>query len=187
MNEGGTSIEPWLVAARLELDRAADTSLSVQERGAALEHATSLFFQAVSGCEILDRRGVDRWRSRELDLVIGNRRREDGLFYLPHVFPVECKNSDKPVPAGDVATFASKVRHSQCDLGVLVAASGVTGRRNGVGSAYQTAATEFAQGVRLLLVTVAELATITTGAEFAWLLNGKLGRLVSDGTFSADD
>lgn len=170
-----------------ELRRAADATRTAQERGRALENAAALVFSAVPGCEVRARRVADPWQSAEIDLVVGNRRRDDGLFYLPEIFLVECKNSAHPVPARDVRDFLTKVKHRGLELGVLIAAAGATGARDSRGAAHHAVAVEVALGVRLILVAVSELMAISNAREFVEVLHEKYFELAARGTFNSDE
>ncbi|HEV2345500.1 MAG TPA: restriction endonuclease [Actinocrinis sp.] len=169
-----------------ELRRAADRALTAGERGRALENAAAYAFSAVPGCEVRGRRTIDPWQSAEIDLLVGNRKREDGLFYLPEIILVECKSSVHPVPVPDVRDFAFKVKHRDLKLGILIVAAGATGARDRRSAAHHTAAIAAALGTRILLVTTRELMAISTAGEFVELLHEKYFQLAASGTFGAD-
>jgi hypothetical protein len=181
----GTSSRQQLALAHQELQIVLDSANTSDERGRALERAAGAFFSAVPGCEVHGRRVLDPFRSSEIDLLVGNRRRDAGLYYLPEMIPVECKSSEKPVTAAEIRDFASKVQDRNLQLGVLVTRAGVTGARSQAESAYHTAALTAARGIKMLLVTVPELRSVTTAHAFVELLHGKVFRLTASGTFDA--
>jgi hypothetical protein len=183
----GTSPDqaPYALVRR-ELRRAADTALTAQERGLALESAAAFAFSSVPGCEVRGRRATDPWQSAEVDLVVGNRKRDDGLFYLPEIFLVECKSSVHPVPVSEVRDLIVKVKHRGLELGVLIAAAGATGASSRRSAAHHAVAIEVALGIRVLLVTTRELIAISTAGEFVELLHEKCFQLAASGTFGAD-
>lgn len=108
------------------LKRAADPANSTYLRGRAYEDVLVHIFQAVPGCDT-QRNSLNRFASEEVDISVMNFRDYDGLRALPEIFLVECKNWSDPVDSATVSTFATKIRHRGCTLGVLVAANGVTG------------------------------------------------------------
>lgn len=172
--------------AHRNLVQAADVRLSAQARGRALEDSAAAFFESVPGCTVPRKRSLDYAGSSEVDLVISNRQREDGLWFLPQRFLVECKNSDRPVSSSEVTVFASKLRDRNCAAGMLVAASGVTGSRSEDDASYHVAMRQLTAGIRILLLTTLELRATASSEQFVNLLHAKDIDLIARCTFSAD-
>ncbi|MBF6150205.1 restriction endonuclease [Nocardia nova] len=97
---------------------------------------------------------------------------------------VECKNWSVPVDSATVNTFATKIRHRGCALGVLVAANGVTGDPHEKTAAYQSAASALQENTRILLVTTDDLMALTSSKDVVVLLHKRLLDLIAAGTFT---
>lgn len=166
---------------KVHLARAIGAGNSTHIRGRAFEDALELIFTAVPGCDV-ERNSLNRFASEEVDLSVMNFREVAGLRALPEVFLVECKNWSVPVDAATVSTFASKIRHRGCSLGVLVAANGITGDPFEKTAAYQSAALALAERISILLVTTDDLGTITCAKDVVNLLHRRLLGLIAAGT-----
>lgn len=103
-------------------------ALPVTQRGAALEELIAGAFAAIPGVRVQARNAKSIFENEELDLVMANQRKPDGLHAVGPHFSVECKNWSRPVGSIEIAWFATKLRRSGQGFGVLVAAHGVTGR-----------------------------------------------------------
>lgn len=165
------------------LKRAADPANSTYLRGRAYEDVLVHIFQAVPGCDT-QRNSLNRFASEEVDISVMNFRDYDGLRALPEIFLVECKNWSDPVDSATVSTFATKIRHRGCTLGVLVAANGVTGDPHEQTAAYQAAANALLEKTRILLLTTSDLQTLRSGKDIVVLLHRRLLDLVAAGTFT---
>lgn len=166
---------------KIHLARAIDSNNSAHIRGRAFEDALELIFASVPGCEVV-RNTLNRFASEEVDLGVMNFREVGGLRALPEVFLVECKNWSSPVDAATVSTFANKIRHRGCSLGVLVAANGITGDPFEKTAAYQSAALALAERISILLVTTNDLGIITCGSDLVDLLHRRFLGLIAAGT-----
>lgn len=170
------------IAFQGHLRRAADRTGSTYERGRAYEDALVSVFESVPGCSV-QRNVLNRFGSEEVDIAVGNLRASGGLQLLPEIFLVECKNWSQPVDSATVSTFATKIRHRGCELGVLVAAHGVTGDSYERLAAYQAAANALQEKVRLLLLTTDDLTNLGSSEDVVSLLHGRLLGLIAAGTF----
>ncbi|WP_170191978.1 restriction endonuclease [Saccharothrix syringae] len=165
------------------LGRAGDLSNTTHVRGRAYEDALAYVFKSIPGCDI-QRNSLNQFLSEEIDLSVMNFQDLDGLRALPEIFLVECKNWSEPVDSATVTTFASKIRHRGCTLGVLVAANGVTGDPHQRTAAYQSAALALAEKTRILLLTTDDLHGLTCARDVVVLLHRRLLDLVAAGTFT---
>ncbi|MFI6225028.1 restriction endonuclease [Nocardia salmonicida] len=169
------------------LETANDPSAPAHLRGRAYEDVLEHVFRSVPGC-LVRRNALNHFSSEEVDLAIGNPRGNDSFRLLPELFLVECKNWSKPVDSAAVTTFAAKIRHRSCDLGVLVAANGVTGDPYERSAAYQAAAIALAaERTRILLLTTDDLRTLRSGSDIVTLLHNRLLDLIAAGTFTGPD
>lgn len=160
------------------LDRATDLSNTNQVRGRAYEDALEHVFRSIPGC-LVERNSLNRAGSEEIDLSVMNFREGNGLRGLPDLFLVECKNWSKPVGASAVASFATKIRHRNCELGVLVAANGVTGDPHKLTAAHQAAANALQDGFKIILLTTADLYRISSVDDAINVLHERLLRLIA--------
>ncbi|MBF6176806.1 restriction endonuclease [Nocardia blacklockiae] len=176
-------VELSCVTVAAHLRRAADPTNSTYQRGQAYEDALEHIFQAVPGCDT-QRNSLNRFASEEVDISVLNFRDDDGLRALPEIFLVECKNWSEPVNSAAVNTFATKIRHRGCTLGVLVAANGVTGDPHEQTAAFQSAALALSDRIRIILITTEDLMTLTSSKDVVVLLHRRLLDLVAAGTFT---
>jgi hypothetical protein len=163
------------------LGQAADPANSTHLRGRAYEDVLEHIFQAVPGCDTR-RNSLNRFASEEVDISVMNFRDNDGLRALPEIFLVECKNWSDPVDSATVSTFATKIRHRGCTLGVLVAANGVTGDPHEKTAAYQAAANALVEKTRILLLTTSDLQRLRSSKDIVALLHRRQLDLVAAGT-----
>ncbi|WP_424894210.1 restriction endonuclease [Streptomyces sp. SAI-124] len=152
-------------------------------RGRSYEDALDFLFSQVPGCQV-QRNSLNQFKSEEIDLSVSNFREQGGLKMLPEIFLVECKNWSSPVDSATVTTFSSKVRRRGCSVGVLVAASGVTGDPIEKTAAYHQAGQSLAEGTKLLLITSADLSKLTKVSELVDLLHRRYLDLHCAGTFT---
>ncbi|WP_157978844.1 MULTISPECIES: restriction endonuclease [Nocardia] len=163
--------------------QAVDPVNSTYVRGRAYEDVMVHIFESIAGCET-QRNSLNRFGSEEVDIAVMNFREDDGLRLLPEIFLVECKNWSNPVDSSTVSTFATKIRHRGCSLGVLVAANGVTGNPHEQTRAYHSAALALNEQTRILLLTTDDLTSLTSSKDVVSLLHRRLLDLVAAGTFT---
>jgi len=161
------------------LHRCQQDGLSTTERGSALEALVSEAFSAIPGVLVRARNAKSVFQNEEFDLVMSNRAHPEGVESAGPLFSVECKNWTRPVGAMEVAWFATKLRRSGQRLGILVAAKGVTGRAADLTAAHYEAAAALGEGQAVIILTLAELAWVSSGEHLAVLLGEKHGCLVA--------
>jgi hypothetical protein len=113
----------------------ADAAATPDAKGKLYEELVRYLFGGVPGC-IAERNLTNVFRTEQVDVAVGNARLGDGLWLLPHVILVECKHWDKPVDSGTVGYFMNILAGRGIELGVLVAASGITGDRDDLTNAH---------------------------------------------------
>lgn len=101
---------------------------------------------------------------------------------MPNIILVECKNWSHACGSQEVAYFVSRLRQRGCDHGILIATNGITGVAEDVTRANFQIATALAEGIRVIVLTLEELAQLTTSDELLALLKKKLCQLVVSGT-----
>ena len=91
----------------------------------------------------------------------------------------ECKNWAAPVDSAAVTGFIAKVRAARLELGVLVAANGITGDPQ-----QRTAANDIVRhafdrdNIKLLVVTRTEIESFRSVADVIMLMREKFGGLI---------
>ncbi|WP_269855169.1 restriction endonuclease [Streptomyces sp. RPT161] len=157
-----------------------DKSLTAQARGDALEDLFCYLLEALPGVTA-NRKVVDRFKSCEVDLVVANIREARWLKTYPTFFLVECKNWDKPVNSQSVLAFAGKLEMRYVELGVLVAANGITGDKEDLASAHHIIEVQQSKGRRIVVVTLDHLRQVKTTEDFEVLLRDRLLNTVGAG------
>jgi hypothetical protein len=92
------TLQPAVVRQYLAGAQQAATS---DAKGKLYEELVKYLFEAVAGC-IAERNLTNIFRTEQIDVAVGNARLVGGLWLLPHVILVECKDWDKPVDSGTV-------------------------------------------------------------------------------------
>lgn len=162
--------------------RAARRARTAAQRGTLYEEYVQALFEAITGITNTTRNIYNTRRSQEIDLCFWNDLHPDGLWFLPTVILVECKNWSRPVGSAEVAWFDNKVHRRGLDFGILFAARGITGDAAELGEAHDIIAQALVQKRRLIVITDEELAGLGSGDELITLLKIKLTQLHSSGT-----
>jgi hypothetical protein len=132
--------------------------------------------------EIAERNALNAFNAEEVDVALWNARHARGLYFLPHLILVECKNWSNPCGSQEVSYFINRLRQRGCDHGILVAANGVTGVAEDLTRAHFEIATALAAGIRVLVVTTADIDGVRSTGELVTLFKRKLCQLVVSGT-----
>ena len=166
---------PYSKIARRLLE--GDNATITEEIGAALEDVVGWTLCSLPGVRVLHRDFVNRANSAEIDLFLFNNPRLSPIEFLPQFLIVECKNWQHRVNSATIRDFITKVRSTRQEVGILVAANGVTGD-----AADQTAANDdirlaFDQdGTKILVITRDEIEKFRNSHEIILLLEEKFGK-----------
>lgn len=163
-------------------DTGLNKALTTKERGDALEELTCYLLDGISGLKYR-RNDRDPFQSQEIDITVANAQMSTWMRTFPTAMLVECKNWDKRVGVTAVTDFIFKLMAKSVELGILVAANGVTGSKKQLTASYQRIAIAQSKGHRILVVSLGELRTITTAGELETLLLDKLMEVVARGAF----
>lgn len=163
----------------------ADNSETTADRGRALEDFVCDLFAQVPGIEVVERNALNAFETEELDVALWNNGHNDGLRFLPNLLLIECKNWNAAVGSAEVSYFAARLRKRGCDYGILIAANGVTGHPPELTAAHFELATALTEGIRIVVLTRAELVALTNTSELCALIKRKLCQLVASGTMVA--
>ena len=156
-----------------------DTAATTEEKGAALEEVVIQSFCRVRGVGFLRRDQTNHAGSAEIDILLFNGRHPLGLPFLPDYLIFECKNWAAPVNSASVEGFVAKIRSCRLDLGVLVAANGITGdpiQRTAANDVIRRAFDR--DNIKLLVVTRAEIETFRSVKDVIALMREKFGGLI---------
>jgi hypothetical protein len=151
---------------------------TAHEKGGALELAIRTLVSPVPGVIAIELHARDAFASEEIDLVIGNDPTPGGFSFLPDVFLVECKNWAVPVGAPEIKLFGAKLRERSCTFGIFVAACGITGSPSERLSGNGAIADALKDGVRLIVLTLADLEGIQSTDDLVNLIRSRIMKLV---------
>lgn len=158
-------------------------ALTNADKGRLLEDLSCYLMESVPGVAIAERNKLNAFATEEIDVAVWNEQeRQGGLYFLPFVILIECKNWSKPVGSQEVVYFANRLQHRGCDYGILVAAEGVTGNSEDLKSAKFEIAQALAKGQRILVVSRTDIESLTHTDDFVRLLKQKILELTVSGT-----
>ncbi|HEV2617514.1 MAG TPA: restriction endonuclease [Candidatus Acidoferrales bacterium] len=158
------------------------TAAGTAEKGRALENFVCELFPFIPGIEIAQRNALNAFETEELDVALWNARHQEGLYFLPNILLVECKNWSNPVGSQEVSYFVQRLRHRGCDHGILFATNGITGVPADLTRAHYEIAAALESGTRVMVVTSEDIADIAHSDALVSLLKLKLCQLVVSGT-----
>jgi hypothetical protein len=159
-----------------------NAAVGANEKGRALEDFICFLFPVVPGVEIAERNLLNAFDTEEVDVALWNARHPRGLYFLPHLLLVECKNWSHPCGSQEVSYFVNRLRQRGCDHGVLIATNGITGVAEDLTRAHFEIATSLAAGIKVLVVTITDIETLATSDDLVTLFKRKLCQLVVAGT-----
>lgn len=152
------------------------------EQGRALEDLICYVFDLIPGISITKRNEMNAFQTEEIDVALWNDGHPEGLFFLPNIILVECKNWSRAVGSEEVNWFDSKLRNRGLNFGVLVATNGITGNAQDLTAAHAVVAAALREGRRLVVLRTRELVAMTDSAELVHLVKEKLCELAVRGT-----
>lgn len=155
------------------VSRGLDKGLTAKARGDALEDLFCYLLEKLPGVTA-KRKVVDRFKSSEVDIIVANIGEARWLKTYPTFFLVECKNWDNPVDSQSVLAFSGKLEMRYVELGILVAANGITGDEKDLASAHHIIEMHQSMGRRIVVVTLDSLRKVTTTDDFEVLLRDRL-------------
>ena len=150
-----------------------------EKKGAALEDVVIQSFCKVRGVGLLRRDQTNYAGSSEIDILLYTASHRLGLPFLPDFLIFECKNWAAPVDSATVDSFVGKIRSCRLELGILVAANGITGD-----PAQRTAANDIIRrafdrdNIKVLVVTRAEIEALRAIVDVVTLMRDKFGALI---------
>lgn len=167
----------------LDYLREGDLSTTTSQKGKAFEDLACYLLNKVPGVGIALRNTLNAFDTEEIDVAIFNTKREKrGLFFLPHIFLIECKNWSKPVSSIEVNWFASKLEDRSIEFGILIAAQGITGVQEERNRAHFVIAKFLAKKISIIVITRQEIEQLRRTEELIYLIQRKLTELAVAGT-----
>ena len=149
----------------------ARTGATSDARGRALEDLAGHLIECIPGIENSIRNAVDYADGGEIDILFANRQRENGLWFLPTVFLVECKNWQQPVGSQALRVLVDRLRERACTLGILVSTNGITGDPDDLTAAHHQISRALEQGLHIVVLSTDELDGLTVGGLVKLLLD----------------
>ncbi len=148
------------------------------ERGKALEQLVSDMFAALPGVEVADRNVLAGSGEAELDILLANAQREDGLPAFGRDVLIECKSSDDPLGSAGVTHFLSQVSRRHVPWSIIVSLTGLTGDEHDARAAHHEIGRAAEAGTRVVLLVEHELAGIRSSEHLAAVVEQKRRKLV---------
>ncbi|GAB3971044.1 hypothetical protein GCM10029978_045490 [Actinoallomurus acanthiterrae] len=139
-------------------------------KGMRLQHVVELVLNSAPGIQVIDRNRLDVSQSAETDLWLTHERRINLPFTDPLV-PVECKNENHNASSAQIREFSTKIRQSGGSDGLLVVRKGLSGE--GIDRAHNAVQMALAEGVRILVLTCADLSNLSKPSDFAVLVKAR--------------
>ena len=176
-------IEHERVVELLDLAANAETT---DAQGKAYEDLAAYLFSQVPGC-IVERNVTNKFYTEQVDLAIGNSRLPEGLPLLAGVILIECKDWSQPVDSKTLGYFINICAGRNVELGLLMAANGITGDADDLSHAHSLGMAAGPRGVSVIVVTTAEIASLQSTDEFVELLSRRYLRAVASGAIGFPD
>ena len=151
-------------------------------KGKAFEDLVCYLFGHIPGVEITQRNALNNFATEEIDVAIWNEKRPKGLYFLPHIVLIECKNWSNPVSSIEVNWFASKLENRGRDYGILIANNGITGAAADLTAAHSIVSTHLAKGRHIIVINRAEISQLQETQDIIKLMKQKLCSLTLSGT-----
>lgn len=163
------------------LRRAGDPNSPPDRRGKYYENMLAYLLESVPGCQV-QRNTLNYYGTEEVDITVANEKADGGFRMLPEIFLVECKKWSHPVDSTTLGYFVNVVVDRGCSLGILAAASGITGHQEHRNRAHAIGAAALVRGIRILLVTDEDLRKLQSPDDLVALLHRRNLSLTAHGT-----
>ncbi len=155
-----------------------DFGHDTKKQGKQLEDLICYIFENIPGFYLKARNLYDKYSGLEIDLVFWNDQPRSGLYFLPLIVPIECKNWSIPVPGIQLSWFAGKLRNKALRFGIIVARSGITGKESNGTDGHGELQNILHDGCQMIAITGRDLENITDTDQIVEMLKQKLCNLV---------
>ena len=159
-----------------------ENASTTTEKGRALEDLICYVFGKVPGIEITMRNSLNAFNTEEIDVALWNAKTLGGIYFLPHILLIECKNWSNPVGSAEVSYFISRLQNRGVDHGILIAVSGITGNSTELTDANFQIATALSKGTHIIVISKQELTSLRDTGNLVKLIKEKLCELAVSGT-----
>jgi hypothetical protein len=159
----------------------AESGTNADERGKRYEALLTYVFEAVPGTVVVPNTR-NYFGGEQVDLSIGN---GGGFPVLPNQFLVECKNYREPVDSKAVGYFLFICLTRGLDLAVVAAANGLTGNPGDTSYAYSLALSASGLGSRLVVITTADLLSLTSAQDLTDMISHRWLKAFANGGIGA--
>lgn len=176
----GSDTMPFDPLELKELLDSAEAQTTDSDKGKRYEEACEYVFSSIPGC-IVERNVTGIFHTQQIDLAVGCTGESGGLGLFPRIFLVECKDWDRSVDSTTVGYFMSILQGRAIQLGILVAANGITGNSTDMRNAHALGLQHSSIGLNVLVITTVELRALTTTAELIELLHRRFLRAAASG------
>lgn len=156
-----------------------DTAANSTDKGHRLEQLLCWLLTHINGVEVVLANQYSADGSQEIDLTVWNSRIEPVMQSFETNFVAECKNWARRVDSSDVAWFDWKMRLGNAHDGVLLAANGVTTEPQRRTDAAAIIDHANADGRRIYVITLDEVAALSSTADLLEMLKLKRSRLMA--------
>jgi hypothetical protein len=146
--------------------REAESGANADERGKRYEALLTYVFEAVPNTLVVANTR-NYFGAEQVDLAVSN---GGGFPGLPDPFLVECKNYLEPVDSSAVGYFLFICLMRGSNLAVIAAANGLTGEPKEGSYAYSLALAASGSGCRLVVITTADLLSLTSAQDLIDML-----------------
>ena len=153
-----------------------DSVSSTTKKGRILENTFLDIFEKIPGIFLLNRNQLDYDRNQEIDLAFWNEQYRDGLYFLPNIIPIECKNWGRRVDGMHIEWFVNKLKKRGLEYGIVIARNGITGHDNKGAQSVITGALR--ERIKIIIITKQEIENITDTEQIIKLLKEKLLNLM---------
>ena len=163
---------------------AGELAQNKNDRGRALEDFICCLFNHVPGVTVTQRNSKNIFKTEEIDVALWNERDRAGLYFLPHIILIECKNWSTRIGSVEINWFDSKLRNRGLDFGILICPKGITGESEQLTAAHSTISRALFERRRLVVLTIGEILALEDTESLSNLLKIKLCSLAVNGTIS---
>jgi len=147
-----------------------DVAANTTERGDALEDLIVYIFESIPGISDTHRKVRNPGNVGEIDVAFWNDGAAEGLRGFDTFVLIECKNWAKPVGHDEIVIFHDKLESRGRSLGIMVAASGVTGDATSRTAAHHALFSYLRTGREIIVLTRCEIAQLADTDDLVKLL-----------------
>jgi hypothetical protein len=171
---------PAYDTARIQASLTAiDGAPTSDAKGDALEALARYLFETIPGVAFMRKNILDAPRAHELDVAFWNDSRVSQLYFIDAVIIVECKAAGTPTGSHDVGWYVRKLQDRGSGYGILIALNGITGDGN-TSAHSEVLAALTRDGIRILVLTRAEIVRLASTEDLSDLLKEKVSQLTLD-------